>query len=127
VEQAPAAAAAPAASQAANAPQQPDDPSHNGGQNTYLHCMIQDFIIGGASIGNGATQLQSSNAGPVAYQAPNPQGSHRYMALLFEQPQGFTIPASIQGMVSGRQNFDIKEFMQQANLVSTLCGTIIES
>jgi hypothetical protein len=82
--------------------------------------MIQDYTLGGANFGNGAVSLQSSNAGPVAYQAPNPQGSHRYLQLLFEQPAGFTIPASIQGMVQGRQNFDLKDFMQQANLVRTL-------
>jgi hypothetical protein len=89
--------------------------------------MIQDYTLGGATFGNGATQLQSANVGPVPYQAPNPQGSHRYVELLFEQPAGFTIPASIQGMVQGRQNFDIKEFIQQANLVSSSCGIALET
>jgi hypothetical protein len=82
--------------------------------------MIQDYTISGGGFGNGATQLQSPNPGPVGYQAPNPQGSHRYMQLLFEQPDGFVVPASVQGMVQGRQNFDIREFMQQSNLVRTL-------
>ena len=117
---APAQTNAPAAPAATDAAQQPDDPEHSGGRNTYLHAMIQDYQLtgGNAGFGNGASLLQTGTNGPVQWQAPNPQGqTHRYMMMLFDQPNGFTIPSGLQQQVQNRQNFDLRDFMQQANLV----------
>ncbi|QDS76292.1 hypothetical protein FKW77_002007 [Venturia effusa] len=101
------------------AAQQPDDPEHSGGRNTYLHAMIQDYQLtgGNAGFGNGASLLQTGTNGPVQWQAPMPQGqTHRYMMMLFDQPTGFTVPSGLQQQVQNRQNFDLRDFMQQANL-----------
>lgn len=114
------AAAAPAAPAATDAAQQPDDPEHTGGKNTYLHAMIQDYQLtgGNSGFGNGASLLQTGTNGPVQWQAPNPQGqTHRYMMMLFDQPSGFVVPSGLQQQVQNRQNFDLRDFMQQANLV----------
>jgi hypothetical protein len=82
--------------------------------------MIQDYQLTGGqqNFGNGASLLQSSTNGPSTWQAPNPQGqTHRYMFILFDQPAGFSVPSGLQQMVQQRQNFDLRDFMQQANLV----------
>ncbi|KAF2431939.1 hypothetical protein EJ08DRAFT_696086 [Tothia fuscella] len=118
--------AAPAASAAPAAPQQPEDPEHSGGRQTFLHSLVQDFTLGsnGNINLNGAIQLQSNGNGPVQWQPPNPQnGQHRYMALVFQQPNNFQIPASMQSMVQNRANFDLREFIQQANLPLPQWGT----
>jgi hypothetical protein len=81
--------------------------------------MIQDYTMAASPNfnGGGVMMLSSSNSGPVAWQAPNPtSGSHRYIFLLFEQPDGFTIPASMLTAATARTNFDLKDFIQQANL-----------
>lgn len=82
--------------------------------------MIQDYQLtgGNSGFGNGASLLQTGTNGPVTWQAPNPQGqTHRYMMLLFDQPNGFVVPSGLQQQVQNRQNFDLRDFMQQANLV----------
>lgn len=82
--------------------------------------MIQDYQLtgGNSALGNGASLLQTGTNGPVQWQAPNPQGqTHRYMMMLFDQPNGFVVPSGLQQQVQSRQNFDLRDFMQQANLV----------
>lgn len=61
--------------------------------------------------------LQSANTGPVAWQAPNPaSGTHTYMILLFEQPVSWSLPTTTQAATSARVAFDLKGFIQQADL-----------
>ncbi|KAE9977685.1 hypothetical protein BLS_001209 [Venturia inaequalis] len=117
------AAAAPAATDAA---QQPDDLEHSGGRDTYLHAMIQDYQLTGGNpkFGNGASLLQTGTNGPLKWQAPNVQGqTHRYMMMLFDQPSGFVVPSGLQQKVQNRQNFDLRDFMLQANLPLPRYGT----
>lgn len=102
-------------------PAQPQDSDHQGGKSTYLQCMTQNMIISSAQFGSGAYQLTGGDGSPAAYVPPNPSSSntpaaHRYMSLLFEQPPNFSIPANMQVMINGRQNFDLREFIQQCNL-----------
>lgn len=102
-------------------PAQPQDQAHQGGQSTYLQCMTQGMKISSTQFGSGTYQLTGGSGALAAYVPPNPSSSnspaaHRYMGLLFEQPPNFTIPANLQTMVTSRQNFDLRDFIEQCNL-----------
>src|ERR1700712_3276714 len=91
--------AAPAASAAAaDANAQPVDPQHQNGQSTFLQALIQDYTFSGQQQGDGGTLLQQSSNGPANYVGPQPNSNtgHRYMMLLFDQPQNFQMPPQLQ-------------------------------
>jgi hypothetical protein len=103
---------------------QPSDPQHANGQDTYLQAMIQGFQINTQTNDNGSPSIVSQSTGPAPYIAPSPDAAdgHRYTIMLFEQPQGWTLPASLQQAVSQRKDFDIRKFMAATGFTVPVYG-----
>jgi hypothetical protein len=77
--------------------------------------MIQDFQVNTQVSDNGSPSVSSQSTGPASYLPPSPTApdGHRYMIMLFEQPQGWKLPASLQQAVSQRKDFDVRKFMSE--------------
>ena len=67
---------------------------------------------------------------PVAtYAGPHPPAgqTHRYVFLLFAQPEGYSLPEEFEGFVPPdaphRVNFDVLRFMEVAHLAEPVAAT----
>jgi hypothetical protein len=80
--------------------------------------MIQDYTIDTSDSDNGSPILKSPATGPATYQGPDPKApdGHRYMIMLFQQPEGWSLPMSLQNAVNTRTNFDLRAFITGAGL-----------
>ncbi|KAF2399322.1 PEBP-like protein [Trichodelitschia bisporula] len=106
-----------------NNEQQPDDPQHKSGQSTYLHYLAANLTLTGPSF-NGSTRLDSTGDPLAPYVAPKPitGGSHRYMSLVFAQPDTFTVPDATSAAIKSRAAFDLRKFLTDTGLQLPLWG-----
>ncbi|CBY01497.1 hypothetical protein LEMA_P002840.1 [Plenodomus lingam JN3] len=85
-----------------------------------LHAMITDFKATQQQVAGSAALLASTASGPASYLPPGPPATdtqaHRYVELLFEQPDGFNVEASVFANVQDRLNFDIESFAAENNV-----------
>lgn len=89
--------------------------------------MIQDFKPDGQTSAAGVQTLASTAKTPVAYIGPAPPAEtpphpHRYVTLLFEQPEGFTVPDSQKSQIRQKIGFNITTFIEAAALKAPVAG-----
>jgi hypothetical protein len=82
-----------------------------------LHAMNTGFKATQQRVGGTATILASTQKGPAAYLPPGPPATdtmaHRYVQLLFRQPDALAVQASDFANTTGRFNFDVTTFMKE--------------
>lgn len=94
-----------------------DLPPVNGSteRRSLLHAMITDFKATQQQVAGSSMLLASTASGPASYIPPGPPATdtqaHRYVELLFEQPDDFNVQASDFTSVEDRLDFDIATFM----------------
>ncbi|KAF2734356.1 PEBP-like protein, partial [Polyplosphaeria fusca] len=99
-----------------------DVPPANGSttRRTLLHALVTDFKPTAQAMGNGTVLLQSQARGPATYLGPSPPATdstpHRYVEMIFAQPQTLSVTASSFSETQSRIGFDIQQFMQQNGL-----------
>ncbi|KAI0005688.1 PEBP-like protein [Xylariaceae sp. FL0662B] len=95
---------------------------------TYLHTVIQDFKASGTASADGVNTLTSTATGPVAWFNPmppaeNPPHPHRYTNLLWEQPDGWTVPAAASSMLQQQKvGFKVPDFITAAGLSAPIAA-----
>jgi hypothetical protein len=96
------------------------DVNLNGAKGNLVHWIQGNFASQG-----GSSQLGSPGTiiAPYFPPGPPPGENHRYVELLFNEPQGFTIPASftayfanLTASVFNRVNFPLDKFIDEAKL-----------
>ncbi|OAA65694.1 Phosphatidylethanolamine-binding protein PEBP [Niveomyces insectorum RCEF 264] len=93
-----------------------------GARSTLLHAMLQDFKASGSG-----GVLTSTATGPASYMGPappkeTPAHPHHYVQVLFEQPAGFAVPATMQSAVRSRLGFNLANFVTAASLGAPVAG-----
>ncbi|KAF2191946.1 PEBP-like protein [Zopfia rhizophila CBS 207.26] len=88
---------------------------------TLLHAMATGFrVTQQQTTGTGANLLVSSDQGPATYIGPSPPATdtvpHRYVELLFQQPENLQVQAADFANTQDRINFDIEAFIQENEL-----------
>ncbi|KAI9775204.1 MAG: hypothetical protein M1839_001392 [Geoglossum umbratile] len=101
------------------------DVSFNGANTNLVHWIQGNFSVSGGS-------KLSSPQGPIApYLGPSPPPgeNHRYVEMLFNEPQGFSIPASFTAIfanltasVVNRIGFDLNKFISDSKLGNPVAG-----
>ncbi|KAF2816160.1 PEBP-like protein [Mytilinidion resinicola] len=104
-----------------------DVPSKTGPRQTLLHAMETGFKASTKRAASSASMLTSSGKAPAPYIGPsppaeNPAFGHRYVQLLFAEPDNFAVPASQTAAVSKRIGFNITAFMKDAALAEPLAA-----
>ncbi|KAH0547610.1 hypothetical protein GP486_008425, partial [Trichoglossum hirsutum] len=96
------------------------DVNINGNNTNLIH-----WIQGNFTAAPGSTQLSSPSTIVAPYFAPNPPPgqTHRYVEMLFNEPQGFSIPApftaffaNLTASVFNRIGFELDKFIDQSKL-----------
>ncbi|KAL0567636.1 hypothetical protein V5O48_014355 [Marasmius crinis-equi] len=101
------------------------DPDAPTPQNTSIS-QFRHFLGGGFQVDNSTSQLQNTSAALSDFAPPTPpDGSdpHRYVVLVFDQPNGFN--ASAQPLVNAstpRNNFNLTTFGQAVGLGNPIAG-----
>ncbi|KAF2871246.1 phosphatidylethanolamine-binding protein [Massariosphaeria phaeospora] len=107
-----------------------DVPPANGTttRRTLLHALTTDFKVTQQSFSNSTSGslLASSEEGPATYRGPSPPATdtipHRYVQLLFQQPETLAVQATDFAETSSRIGFDINAFMQEQGLSAPLAA-----
>ncbi|KAF2646562.1 PEBP-like protein [Massarina eburnea CBS 473.64] len=85
-----------------------------------LHAMNTGFKASSQKISSGSTLLTSTEKGPAAYIAPGPPATdtmpHRYVEMLFAQPDDLAVKATDFADTSARIGFDLDSFMTKNKL-----------
>ncbi|KAH7071373.1 phosphatidylethanolamine-binding protein [Paraphoma chrysanthemicola] len=91
-----------------------------------LHAMQMGFKATQQKLSGAATVLASSQKGPAPYLPPGPPATdtvaHRYVQLLFRQPESLAVQASDFANTTGRFNFDINDFMTENRVGAPIAG-----
>ncbi|KAF2125511.1 PEBP-like protein [Dothidotthia symphoricarpi CBS 119687] len=91
-----------------------------------LHALNTGFKATQQPAGGSDTLLVSSSKGPAPYLSPGPPPTdtipHRYVQLLFKQPEDFSLKASDFADTGARFNFDITSFMSKNGVCAPLAG-----
>ncbi|KAF2492059.1 PEBP-like protein [Lophium mytilinum] len=104
-----------------------DVPSRTGPRQTLLHAMEAGFKASTKRAASSTSILTSSGKALAPYIGPSPPVEtpafgHRYVQLLFAEPDNFAVPASQTAAVSKRIGFDINAFMKDAGLVEPVAA-----
>ncbi|KAK4646045.1 hypothetical protein QC761_206895 [Podospora bellae-mahoneyi] len=109
---------------APNSPSNFQNPS-SGPRRTNLHALITGFKFSGqtvsvAGVSNPIYTLTSSSTGPITYVGPsppaeNPPYAHKYVSLLYETPEGFTVTRQQVGQTFG---FNLTTFVDTVGLTA---------
>ena len=108
----------------------PDARSPDGSPREILHWLQPGVTSSQQSLQNGTSvPLSTNNTAAIAsYRGPAPPAElpprpHRYIQLLFAQPQDFTLPEAFSMFNSqNRSGFDIARFATEANLGPVLAA-----
>lgn len=109
-----------------------DVPPGNGStkRRVLLHDMTTGFKAAKGKANGTTTLLQSTEKGPAPYISPNPPATdtmaHRYVELLFMQPDKLQVPASTFANMTARINFDINAFMKQHSLSAPVAANFFQ-
>ena len=91
-----------------------------------LHAINTGFKATQQRISGLATILASRQQGPAMYLPPGPPATdtmaHRYVQLLFKQPEALKVQATDFATTDARFNFDINQFMADNNLDMPIAG-----
>lgn len=94
-----------------------------------LHAMNTGFKATQQTLNGTSTLLASSDQGPAPYFGPGPPASdtipHRYVQLVFPQPDNLNISASDFANTAARLNFDVPSFMTQNGISAPLSANFI--
>jgi hypothetical protein len=98
----------------------------NGGT-TLLHWLVPDVV---PNASNGQLTIPNTTDTPGAPYfgpAPPPGNAHRYVELLFDQPENFEIPADFASInppknVTDRIGFDLEKFVEESGLKKLVAG-----
>ncbi|KAL7273091.1 hypothetical protein RUND412_004079 [Rhizina undulata] len=106
----------------------PDAPSDSSAPVQFLHFLQTDLTSSHAPAYANATEipLVSNTAPVVPYYGPNsPPGSgpHRFVFMLFNQPEGFRLASNFAFDAKHRAGFEALEFAREYNLGSPVAGT----
>jgi len=88
-----------------------------------LHFLQNDFTFG--AINDDTITLATTEEARVPYAGPGPaagSGSHRYMGLVFVQPENFT-PPTTPAQSPGVQLFSYSDYVSAAGLTGPIAGT----
>ncbi|PVH99266.1 PEBP-like protein [Periconia macrospinosa] len=92
----------------------------NATRRVLLHAMETGFKPTSQKIAGNAVLLASTEKGPASYIPPGPPATdtipHRYVQMLFEQPQTLAVQASDFANMQARINFDITSFAEKNKL-----------
>ncbi|KAK4464766.1 phosphatidylethanolamine-binding protein [Cladorrhinum samala] len=99
-----------------------------GARRTNLHALIAGYKPSATADANGTYPLTSSSTGPITYTGPappaeNPPHPHKYVSLLFAQPEGAKIERAQVGQTFG---FDIVAFVKKTGLSEPVAGNWLE-
>ncbi|CAI6308202.1 unnamed protein product [Periconia digitata] len=87
---------------------------------TLLHAMETGFKATSQKIAGNSVLLASTEQGPAAYVPPSPPATdtipHRYVQMLFEQPESLAVKASDFANTQARIGFDIMSFSKENKL-----------
>jgi hypothetical protein len=91
-----------------------------------LHAMHTGFKASQQSMTNNTVLLTSTDEGPAAYLPPGPPATdtkpHRYVELVFAQPDSLNVRASDFASTQARIGFDIVSFGQKNGLGAPLAA-----
>jgi hypothetical protein len=102
------------------------DVPQNDHRTTLLHWLVTDIDIS-------RTPASVSTAGGAPYLQPNPpagDSAHRYVFLLYAQPDGFAIPSKYSSIIppqntTARIGFDLNTFVTDTSLKAPLAANYI--
>jgi hypothetical protein len=91
-----------------------------------LHCLATGYKAS-TTASNGIYALTTKETAPKPYLGPgpppeNPPYAHRYMQLLFAQPDGFKVPSTQTAAIQKGVQFNITSFMVDAKLGQPVRG-----
>ncbi|KAF2203933.1 PEBP-like protein [Delitschia confertaspora ATCC 74209] len=93
---------------------------------TLLHAMQTGFRPTAQQTSTSSSLLASTDVGPATYIGPSPPATdtipHRYVQLLFEQPEDLLVEASQFANTGARIGFDVNAFMQSNGLAEPVAG-----
>jgi phosphatidylethanolamine-binding protein (PEBP) family uncharacterized protein len=90
------------------------DVPRNGQRVTNLHWLAPNVDISKAQ-----AVVPNTADVPATYRQPSPPPGdtpHRYVYLMYAQPDGFTTPAQFKNLQATRLGFDVNAFAKAANL-----------
>lgn len=97
----------------------------NGTRRTLLHAMNTGFKATQQSMG-GAMLLATTDKGPATYIGPSPPPQdtipHRYVEMLFKQPESLQVSATDFANSQSRIGFDVESFVKENNLGEPLAA-----
>jgi phosphatidylethanolamine-binding protein (PEBP) family uncharacterized protein len=88
---------------------------------TNLHWMAQNVDIS-------TTTANVPAAGGLAYKQPSPPAGdtpHRYVYLLYAQPNNFQVPAQFSNLSQNRLGFDVNAFSTATGLGAPMAANFI--
>lgn len=98
----------------------------NSSRRVLLHAMNTGFKASQQKIGGNALLLTSSEKGPATYIGPSPPATdtmaHRYVEMLFQQPDSLQVQATDFANTQSRIGFDITSFAQSNGLGKPLAA-----
>ncbi|KAF2456876.1 phosphatidylethanolamine-binding protein [Lineolata rhizophorae] len=101
----------------------PDAPIFNpdGSRSTVCHAVLSDYTSSGMTNDAGTNLLTTTSTSPLEYMGPAPPAedppfAHRYIHMLFEQPDDFEVPPEMQASLQQRINFDFDGFREATGL-----------
>ncbi|EED15411.1 conserved hypothetical protein [Talaromyces stipitatus ATCC 10500] len=102
------------------------DVERNGTKYPLLHWYQPDLILSGRtgrlSIESDSNMPKAMYAGP----APPPGPAHRYVEVIFKQPERYELPADfekfLENTIAARLGFDIEQFVKEAGLSEPVAG-----
>jgi phosphatidylethanolamine-binding protein (PEBP) family uncharacterized protein len=83
------------------------------------HWLENGVTISGTSLANSSAVAITQYAGPGPAAGSGP---HRYVILLYSQPQTFQAPSGLTGPVPGVNKFNLSTYVQESNLGPLVAG-----
>jgi phosphatidylethanolamine-binding protein len=102
------------------------DVPRNNSRTTLLHWMAPDVTTTSGT--NTTLKIPNPPTGGAPYLQPNPPAgdtAHRYVQLLFAQPDAFAVPASFGNLTANRVGFNLTQFMAATKLGAPLAANYI--
>lgn len=108
------------------------DVRFNGSEVTILHWLAQDLILAPGNALHPYTLVSANASNMIApYIGPAPPAelpprAHKYVQLLYAQPENFNIPSSYSKVMLSRVGFALDGFVKEAGLKELVAGSWFE-